>query len=161
MRRYSERWYPGDLAQMSIGQGMLLVTPLQMAMVAGAIGTGRIVTPRLKADLPVQTRPLPFSEEHLAVVREGMRFVVNGDGSDRGTGSRAAEGVPVEVCGKTGTAEVGRGANRRKNAWFIAYAPSHAPSVALAIVIENGEGGGITAAPLAAAVLRTAFGGKP
>ena len=161
MRRYSERWYPGDLAQMSIGQGMLLVTPLQMAMVAGAIGTGRVVTPRLKADLPVQTRPLPFSEEHLAVVREGMRFVVNGDGSDRGTGTRAAEGVPVEVCGKTGTAEVGRGANRRKNAWFIAYAPSHAPSVALAIVIENGEGGGITAAPLAAAVLRTAFGGKP
>ena len=160
MRRYSERWYPGDLAQMSIGQGMLLVTPLQMAMVAGAIGTGRIVTPHIKADLPIRTRPLPFSKEHLAVVREGMYFVVNGNGSERGTGMRAAEGVPVEVCGKTGTAEIGRGASRRKNAWFIAYAPARAPSVALAIVVENGEGGGTTAAPLAASILRAAFGGE-
>ena len=160
MRRYSERWYPGDLAQMSIGQGMLLVTPLQMAMVAGAIGTGRIATPHIKAGLPAQTRPLPFPKEHLEVIREGMRFVVNGNGVERGTGMRAAEGVPVEVCGKTGTAEVGSGANRRKNAWFIAYAPSHAPSVALAVVVENGEGGGITAAPIAATVLRAAFGGS-
>ena len=157
MRRYGEPWYPGDLAQMSIGQGMLLASPLQMARVAGAVGTGWLVTPRLKADLPVERQKLPFSDEHLAVVREGLRRVVAGDGEMRGTGWRGGEGVPVAVSGKTGTAEVGVGARRRKNTWFIAYAPSEAPRVALALVVENGESGGGTAAPRAAAILRRVF----
>jgi penicillin-binding protein 2 len=87
-----------------------------------------------------------------------MRLVVTGDASGRGTGWRAGEGVPVAVCGKTGTAEIGMGEMRRKNAWFIAYAPEKNPVVALAIVVENAEGGGITAAPRAAAVLRAVFG---
>ena len=160
MRTYRQPWYPGDVAQMSIGQGMLLVSPLQMARVAGAIGTGRLVTPRLKAGMPVESAPLPFSEEQLKVVREGMRLVVTGDGSGRGTGWRAGEGVPVAVCGKTGTAEIGMGETRRKNAWFIAYAPEKDPVVALAIVVENAEGGGVTAAPRAAALLRAVFGGE-
>ena len=158
MRTYRQPWYPGDLAQMSIGQGMLLVSPLQMARVAGAIGTGRLVVPRLKAGMPVESTPLPFAESQLDVVRSGMRLVVTGDASGRGTGWRAGEGVPVAVCGKTGTAEIGMGEMRRKNAWFIAYAPEKNPVVALAIVVENAEGGGITAAPRAAAVLRAVFG---
>ncbi|MBQ6137092.1 MAG: hypothetical protein IJI73_06955, partial [Kiritimatiellae bacterium] len=58
--RGGERWYPGDLAQMSIGQGMLLATPLQMARVAAAIGTGRLVTPHVKAGLEAPSSPLPF-----------------------------------------------------------------------------------------------------
>lgn len=158
MRTYREQWYPGDLAQMSIGQGMLLVTPVQMARVAGAIGTGSLVVPHLKAGMPVESVPVPFTEEQLNVVREGMRLVVTGDETGRGTGWRAGEGVPVAVCGKTGTAEIGMGETRRKNAWFIAYAPEKNPVVALAIVVENAEGGGVTAAPRAAAVLRAAFG---
>lgn len=160
MSRYSERWYFGDLVQMSIGQGMLLVTPLQMARVAGAIGTGRIVTPRLKSDIPVESSPLPFSRKHLDIVREGMRMVVAGNGIARGTGFRAGKDVPVSVSGKTGTAEIGRGATRRKNAWFIAYAPSEDPEVALSVIIENAEGGGVDAAPKAAAVLREIFAGR-
>ena len=158
MRTYREPWYPGDLAQMAIGQGMLLVSPLQMARVAGAIGTGRLVTPRLKAGMPVESVPLPFSESQLRVVREGMRLVVTGDDLGHGTGWRAGEGVPVAVCGKTGTAEIGMGETRRKNAWFIAYAPEENPVVALAIVVENAEGGGLTAAPRAAEVLKAVFG---
>ena len=154
MRMYSERWFQGDLAQMSIGQGMLLASPLQMALVAGAIGTGQLVTPHLKRDLPAVRRPLPFSAEHLQVVRDGMRKVVDG-----GTGRLGGEGVPVSVSGKTGTAEVGMGAMRRKNTWFIAYAPAESPTVAVAVVVENGESGGTTAAPRAAAVLRRAFRG--
>ena len=156
-RLYGVRWYLGDVAQMSIGQGLLLATPLQMALLAGAIGTGRLVTPRLKHDLPVASRPLPFSDESLAVVREGMRMVVAGDGQSRGTGWRAGEGVKVSVSGKTGTAEVGPMRARRKNTWFIAYAPSENPTVALALVVENGESGGGTAAPKAANILREAF----
>lgn len=158
MRTYREPWYPGDLAQMAIGQGMLLVTPLQMARVAGAMGTGFLVAPRLNLDVPVSRSRLPFAASHMAAVREGMRFVVSGDGESRGTGWRGGEGVPVPVSGKTGTAEVGTGERRRKNAWFIAYAPSDSPTVAVALVVENGESGGTTAAPRACAVLRAAFG---
>ena len=154
MRMYGERWYPGDVAQMSIGQGMLLVSPLQMARVAGAIGTGFLVRPRLRADAPVERVRVPFRDDQLAVVREGMRMVVDG-----GTGRLGGEGVPVAVAGKTGTAEVGRGAKRRKNTWFICFAPAKDPTVALAIVVENGASGGGTSAPKAAEILKAVFGG--
>ena len=156
-RTYGERWFPGDLAQMAIGQGLLLVSPLQMARVAGALGTGRLVTPHLKRDLPSSSSRLPFSDGDLAVVREGMRMVVAGDGESRGTGWRGGDGVSVSVSGKTGTAEVGRGAARRKNTWFIAYAPSESPRVAAAMVVEDGESGGGTTAPRVGAILRRCF----
>jgi len=155
---YHEPWFSGDLAQMSIGQGMLMVSPLQMAIVAGALGTGFRVTPHLKAGLAAERRPLPFSAAQLKVVREGMRLVVAGEGEMRGSGWRGGLDVAVAVSGKTGTAEVGRGALRRKNAWFIAYAPSERPTVAVALVVENGESGGATAAPLVGAILRQIFG---
>ena len=159
MRTYGERWYPGDLAQVSIGQGMLLATPLQMARAVGAIGTGRLVTPHLRRDAPVESKPLPFSDGQLQVVRDGMRMVIAGEGTVRGTGWRAGDGVGVSVSGKTGTAEVGVGERRRKNAWFVAYAPSDAPTAAIALVVENGESGGVTAAPKAGEVLKAIFGG--
>lgn len=156
-RTYREKWYLGDVAQMSIGQGMLLVSPLQMACVAGALGTGTLVRPRLNMALETAASPLPFPKGDLDLVREGMRLVVAGDGEDRGTGFRAGEGVGVSVSGKTGTAEVGRGASRRKNVWFIAYAPSERPRVAVSLVIEDGESGGGTAAPKVAALLKEIF----
>ncbi len=163
---YRERWYPGDLAQMSIGQGMLLVSPLQMVCVAGALGTGFLMTPHLKAGLPTERKPLPFPSAHLEMVRAGLRLVVDG-----GSGRLAGEDVDAWIIGKTGTAEVGRGATRRKNTWFIAYAESCAQGprgekirvpepetcVALAMIIENGESGGATTAPKAGAVLRHIF----
>ena len=153
LRTYKEHWYPGDLAQMSIGQGMLLVSPLQMARVAGAIATGKLVTPHLKRDIEPEFTPLPFSRNQLAVVREGMRMVVDG-----GSGKRGGEGLAVSVAGKTGTAEVGIGERRRKNTWFIAYAPVDAPRLAIAMVIENGMSGGATTAPKVREVLKVAFG---
>lgn len=158
MRTYGEKWFLGDLAQMSIGQGMLLVSPLQMALVAGAIGTGYRVTPHLKAGLSPVRIPLSFPSAHLDVIREGMRLVVAGDGENRGSGWRCGEGLDVEVSGKTGTAEVGRGTTRRKNTWFMAYAPSAHPTIALALVIESGESGGSTAAPRVNEILKYVFG---
>ena len=161
-RVYGEVWYPGDLAQMSIGQGMLTATPLQMACVAGAIGTGRLVRPHFKKTViePVDRGPLPFSAEQLRVVREGMTAVVNdrhGSGVKGGEGVVDANANKVVVAGKTGTAEVGVGERRRKNTWFIAYAPAEDPEVAVALVIESGESGGSTAAPKAANVLAEVF----
>jgi penicillin-binding protein 2 len=150
---YGEAWFPGDLVQMSIGQGMLLVSPLQMALLAGAIGTGYCVTPHLRRRTgPPERRVLPFPRAHLAIVREGMRRVVDG-----GTGRRGGAGVAVPVCGKTGTAEVGPRDRRRKNTWFIAYAPARLPTVAVALVVEDGESGGATAAPRVAEILKEIF----
>ena len=156
-KMYRERWFVGDLIQMSIGQGMLLVSPLQMACVAGALGTGSLVVPHLKLDLVTEKKPFPFSQDQLLVVREGMRMVVDGDGHDRGTGWRAGEGVSVPVSGKTGTAEIGLGVRRRKNAWFIGYAPSDDPCVSIAMVVENGASGGGTTAPRAGEILKAIF----
>ena len=151
---YNEKWYQGDLAQMAIGQGMLLVTPLQMAMVAGAIGTGYITRPHLNSVMPVEKKPLAFSEAHLKVVREGMEKVTQ----PGGTGHKASIGLKVKVAGKTGTAEIGRGATRRKNAWFVAYAPIENPVVAIAMVVEYGDSGGGTAAPKVRRILGEIFG---
>lgn len=152
---YRERWYPGDLPQMSIGQGMLVATPLQMALVAGALGTGWRVTPHLKEGLEPQRRPLDVSAADLAVVREGMWRVAN---DPLGTGRKGAENLRVRIGGKTGTAEIGNGPNRRKNTWFIAFAPYEAPTVALAMVVEDGESGGGTTAPRVRNVLAAIFG---
>lgn len=154
---YDPKWRPGDLAQMSMGQGQLLATPLQMARVAAAIGSGRLVTPRLNAALPPQSRPLAFPPDHLRAVRRGMAMVVDG-----GTGRLAGEGVDAFVIGKTGTAQVGAGQNRRKNTWFIAYATPTAASrtaepLAVALVVEDGESGGGTAAPIVAEVLKAYY----
>ena len=157
-RVYRERWYPGDVAQMSIGQGMLLVSPLQMARVTGGLAVGYLVNPHFKLDLPVERRLLPFRADALEAVRTGMRMVVAGDGGEAGTGRRGGEGVAVPVSGKTGTAEVGYGERRRKNTWFVAFAPTDRPRVAVAMVIENGQSGGGTTAPKVANVLKAVFG---
>lgn len=154
----SVRWNSGDVAQMSIGQGLLLTTPLQMSLVAAALGTGFLPVPRLNSDVPVSIRALGIPQRHLAEVRKGMFKVVDG-----GTGRHAGENVNAKVIGKTGTAEVGSRANRRKNTWFIAYVEPVAGSkinepLALALVVENGESGGATAAPKAGEILRAHYG---
>lgn len=158
-RMYGERWYPGDLPQMAIGQGMLTASPLQMACVTAAVATGRLVRPHFKKDIldPVDRGSVPFTAAQLRVVRDGMIAVVNdplGSGMKGGEGVVDAAGRPVVVAGKTGTAEVGYGENRRKNTWFVAFAPAAAPEVAVALVVENGASGGGTAAPKVAAILR-------
>ena len=161
---YGEPWYPGDTCQMSIGQGMLLTTPLQMALVAAVIGNGGMrIKPYLhkmanggngQTSRP-QNPSIPFAPENLAVVREGMRDVVM-----RGTGRKIAAGLPVTCGGKTGTAEIGRGEMRRKNTWVIAFAPYEHPTAAIAMIVERGESGGKTVAPRVNAVLSAIFGRK-
>lgn len=150
-----EEWSTGNIALIAIGQGKIDVTPLQMARMTAAVGTGWLVTPRLWAGASIERKRLPFSERDLAVVREGMRMVVDG-----GTGKLAGEGLAVAVSGKTGTAEVDRVAGRTKNTWFVAYAPSENPTVAVALMIENGESGGGTAAPRVRNILKEVFGEK-
>lgn len=156
--RTGARWWDGDVAQMSIGQGQVLASPLQMAMLAGAVGSGAICTPRLNIALAVSRKPLGFPAKDLETVRRGMALV-----TERGSGKAAAERTAARVAGKTGTAQTGSGANLAKNVWFVGYASPENDSVrkeplAVAIIVENGESGAETAAPRAGAILRAFYG---
>lgn len=170
-KRLNEPWYPGDLCQMSIGQGFLLATPLQMAVVCAALANGGdLVRPRIALPATEQERGrragrLPFSAEDIESVREGMRAVAEeGTGrriSTRQTADGAAMRLNASCAGKTGTAEIGSGENKRKNTWVIAFAPYEHPTAAVALVVEDGESGGLTAAPRVHDVLAAIFGEVP
>ena len=161
-KRYGKNgWTKGNLANLAIGQGELLVTPLQMAQLAMILANKGIVHVPHLADylydnknqrrfkFPVQTKYVQgISEEVYNVIREGMRRVVDG-----GTGWRGGVyGIPV--AGKTGTAQNPHGDD---HAWFIGFAPYDNPALAIAVIIENAGGGGANAAPLASLVMEKYF----
>jgi penicillin-binding protein 2 len=146
------KWTRGVLLNNAIGQGELLVTPIQMALVAGRLATsGRmpdpvfVIEPRQPGRIP---EALPFRERDLSWVRRSMELVVS-----EGTGKEAAvEGVAV--AGKTGTAQNPHGED---HAWFMCFAPAEDPQVALAIIVENAGHGSSEAAPVAGNWLRAFF----
>ncbi|OQA88905.1 MAG: Stage V sporulation protein D [Lentisphaerae bacterium ADurb.Bin242] len=155
-----KNWTPYDTALISIGQGKILVSPLQAASYAAAIANGGLLwKPRLvretrnpstgeKKIFPSELKgKLAASPRTLSLVREGMSKAVN---EPEGSAKRArVEGL--EVCGKTGTAEVGSGNNRHKNTWFIGFVKtSSGRTYAVAVLVLRGESGGGTSAPLAA-----------
>ena len=153
-----------DIGRIAIGQERLQVTPLQMAMVAAAVANGgrlmrphfldRVVGPdgRVKDTFNRQEQSRVMSEKAASDLTGMMESVV-----ESGSGT-AAQLEGLQVAGKTGTAETGAG----DNAWFIAFAPSDDPEVAVAVVVEGGnqsQTGGEVAAPLAAQVMREVLGG--
>ncbi|NTU60046.1 MAG: penicillin-binding protein 2 [Deltaproteobacteria bacterium] len=168
-------WYQGETVSTSIGQGYLLVTPVQLASMIASVAHPRGVrmAPRLVTRVedaeghPLEVIPpreagrLPFRQAHLDVVRQGLRRVVAGAG---GTG-HAAEVSGFPVAGKTGTAQVigmkgeegsqaGIAWEKRDHALFVAYAPADDPKIAVAVVMEHGGHGGSAAAPVARAVIQ-------
>ena len=152
-----------DIGRISIGQGGLAVTPLQMAMVASTIAdNGVLMRPRIGARFTnsqgqtVSTiRPQVYhrvmSAQSAQDINGMMRTVV-----DEGTGTPASLGG-IPFAGKTGTASVGPAGQQRTDPWFIGFAPANDPKVAVAVMLENtpNEYGGQTAGPIAAAVVRT------
>lgn len=152
------KWTRGYLLSLAIGQGEVGVSPLQMARYAAALGTkGQLVQPYLvramrnrrdntisSAEPVVET--LDLRPDVLAVIREGMRRVVNEQG---GTG-RASRVPNVVVAGKTGTAENPHGED---HAWYIGFAPFEDPKIAIAVMLENEGQGGAKAAPIAGLVM--------
>jgi len=159
------KWHPiGTIVNLIIGQGELLTTPLQMARFAAAIGTrGKLVQPHfLKYVIDSYSDSVVYVPDYEVtqieeirddvwdVVREGMRLVINGE---RGT-ARSVRMKDVVVSGKTGTAQNPHGED---HAWFIAYADSENPTIAIAVFVENGGGGSRTAAPIASKILRKYF----
>ena len=166
-RDHRAGWNRYETALVSIGQGKILVTPLQAACYAAAIANGGCLwQPRLVREIRnpetrrrIPTRPvlrgkLKASPANIAIVREGMFRAVN----EFGGGARLARLKELTLSGKTGTAEVGPKDKRTKNTWFIGFA--ELPSgrlVAVTVLILRGESGNKTAAPLAAEMIRTAF----
>jgi penicillin-binding protein 2 len=165
MRLLKTPWYAGETVSVAIGQGQVSATPLQMARVAAVIANGgRLVRPHLartaagSAAAPV---PLGIRPETIAAVKEGMRAVVAGGTAWR---SRLAT---VEVCGKTGSAQVVASSRLEKSpgapemqphGWFIAFAPADDPRIALAVLVEHGRSGAESAAPVARQILAHFFG---
>ena len=163
MRKYKKPWSTFDTVNTSIGQGYMLVNPLQLAVMTARIASGRRIEPHLIAGTQKGVAPpLDIDPEHLAFVRDAMTGVIN---SGRGTASLARLPVPgVLVAGKTGTAQVRRisMAERRGGvrsnaslAWkqrdhslFIAYAPADNPRYAIGSIVEHGGFGAQAAAPL-------------
>jgi penicillin-binding protein 2 len=146
------KWTRGVLLNNSIGQGEILVTPLQMALLSARLASsGKVPDPVFILD-PVTSEAepwsVPFSEPHLSWCREAMFQVV-----ERGTGNKAqVEGV--SVAGKTGTAQN----SGEDHAWFICFAPMENPEVAMAVIVENAGHGGSVAAPIARQWLEAYFG---
>lgn len=139
------------LAELSFGQGPLLVSPLEMAVIAATIGNGGL---RPKPRLIAGAQPGTVRAVDAATARQVTAAMV--DVVERGTG-RSARIPGVAVAGKTGTAENPHGAS---HAWFIAFAPAEAPRLAVAVVVENGGYGAVAAAPIARAVLAAALQGR-
>ena len=161
-RRYHERWWPGDTVSCSIGQGYVQVSPLQMALMIGAVASGgKVYRPFLvrevvRPDGSVirETKPeikhqVQAPAEAFKLVQQGMRAAVAS-----GTG-RVADIPDVAVAGKTGSAE---NPGRPAHGWFICYAPAESPRIAVAAVVEHGRHGATTAAPVCRAILDVFFG---
>ncbi len=158
--QYRAAWLGGETVLAGIGQGFVSTSPLQLAVMAARLATGRAVLPTMERTKP-EAKPsfpvLDISSDLLGRIREGMIAVVNEDG---GTGANAQlpAGGPM-VAGKTGTSQVHANAiggdgnddgiwEHKDHALFVAYFPARAPRYALAAVVEHGGGGGATAAPL-------------
>lgn len=152
---YKEPWFGGDTVMTAIGQGLVQVTPLEMAVMISTVANGgKRVKPHLMAhqsNLPqMQPENIGLLPSTLKVLKEGLVAVVQ-----EGTGKSLNDGSIPLTAGKTGTAEVSNGAD---NAMYVGYGPAEDPQIAVAVVVENGGYGGTSAVPIAHEVYKAFFG---
>ena len=158
--RYGKnQWGAGSVLNFAIGQGEVTATPLQMAVLYGAIASGgRAARPYLVARVDSagrtlrttvpEFRQLPMRRQDLDVVKLGLERVV-----EYGTGTGAHIGE-ISIAGKTGTAQ---NPPRPDHAWFVGYAPADEPEVVFAVLVENAGHGGTVSAPIAGQLIRAYF----
>ncbi len=164
---YQQPWGTGDTVNMAIGQGYVLVTPLQIVRMIAAIANGGTLyrpylVDRIAAGMtaPEQvTAPhaegrLPLTPEHLAAIRQAMLAVTT---RQPGTAVNRFAGLSIPVAGKTGTAEV-PGEDVEPHAWFAGYFPADDPQIALVVMVENSGEGSAIAAPLFRQIVEAHYG---
>lgn len=160
---YDQRWYPTETLDVAIGQGALLVTPLQLANVYATIAAGgmvhvpevvrRVVSPdgRVMREFPPKVAgSVNVSRESLDILKQGLAKVVS-----EGTAAAAFTGFPVPTAGKTGTAQNPVGDS---HGWFAGFAPLDHPEIVVVVLVEHGTGGSLAAAPVARKVMDAYFG---
>jgi penicillin-binding protein 2 len=149
---FGEPWYGGDTVTMAIGQGLVQSTPLEMAVMSATVANGgNRVKPHLLSEQTPKLKPEPtgIKPETLAVIQEGLAAVVQ-----RGTGQQLNDGSVPPSAGKTGTAEV---PGQPDNALYTGYIPATNPKIAVAVVVENGGYGAVSAVPIAHEIYKTYF----
>jgi penicillin-binding protein 2 len=177
LKRFAQRWFHGETLSVAIGQGYVLMTPIQLAsMIATVANEGTVYRPFLvKRIIDADGKPLKefkpesmgttgISADKFRLVKQGLFAVVNEPG---GTGG-AARLYDVHVAGKTGSSQVVKLRDSkqatpyqyRDHALFVAFAPYEKPEIAVAVVVEHGEHGGSAAGPIAGRILRAWFDGK-
>lgn len=168
-KTWHDKWRMGDTCNLSIGQGALAATPLQMAVIAATLANGGdVYAPRLVLEVrdregaaltnfpPVLVNRLAVSARAMETVRRGMHDVVM---APTGTGGKVrVEGV--EMAGKTGTAEYGTKDSRKKHGWMIVFAPYDQPRVAAVMVVDEAVSGGSTVAPRLHILMDGIFNGE-
>jgi len=172
-RNRKQGWYPGDSLNLSIGQGYMLATPLQLATATSVIANrGRWVRPQMLQEVkgaeenpPILPKPRPLPEDvqlkspqYWQDIIDGMVEVMHGE---KGTARKVGADAPYRIAGKTGTAQVvgikqdeeydaeKLAEIHRDHALFVSFAPVEKPKIAVAVIVENGGGGSSTAAPVA------------
>ena len=175
-KKYQQKWARGETVSVGIGQGYVLMTPLQLvSMTASVANGGTVYRPYVVKKVvdqegkvlsefkPEVLGTTGISQRSLQLVKSGLQAVVNEPG---GTGG-AARLAEVTVAGKTGTSQVvklrsgkGNPYQFRDHALFVAFAPVENPEIAVAVVVEHGEHGGSAAAPVAKAIFRAYFEGR-
>jgi penicillin-binding protein 2 len=170
-------WFPGDTLNVSIGQGDMLATPMQLAVATAIIANrGERIRPRMVKKInnrelpPIKEAPLLLNNDsNWDIIIESMTNVVHGP---RGTAKIISRKLDYKISGKTGTAQVIGIAQdeeydaeevalrNRDHALFIAFAPSEDPEIAVSVIVENGEHGSSTAAPIARAIIDEYFASK-
>ena len=164
---YDEDWYLSETFDASIGQGFQLATPIQMATLISIVANGghrfrpylvsKMVSPSgelLKAFGPEELGTIPISPQNLDAIRVGLRDVV----TPAGTAGYIFEGFPIPIAGKTSTAENPHGDD---HGWFVVYGPYDNPTIAIAVVVEQGGYGSDSAAPIARKIMEAAFNLPP
>jgi penicillin-binding protein 2 len=180
-RRFGEKWYDGETVNASIGQGFVLATPIQLAVMTAAVANnGKVMKPyvvsrvehwsgeKLLENVPTVVNKIGLDSKHLHAVFKGLEAAVN---ERKGTAwtSRLEK---IRIAGKTGTAQVVKlkekldknkdeediPYNLRDHALFVACAPAEKPEIAVAVVVEHGSHGGSVAAPITQAIFSHYFG---
>jgi penicillin-binding protein 2 len=166
-RVYHRKWYPGETISVSIGQGAVTATPIQLArMIGGVASGGDFKQPHLFKDAQnIDDHRVELAEDTVEQVTQGMYGVVNEGGT---AGASRLEGI--EFCGKTGTAQVigedaktryGKGDKKFKNnAWFVGYAPRRNPEIVVTVLVEGGGFGAESSAPIAKNIVKAYYDKK-